>query len=163
VNSIIVFVAQYFLYLAVAIVAVFWLRSSRSTKIEIFVRLLIGGILALILAMIASHLYYDTRPFVSRHVTPLFTHAPDNGFPSDHALFTSFLGFTIALFSRKIGAVLLVIAVLVGAARVAAHVHNPIDIVGSFLCSGLAVIATSYITKVRAVSRWWTPLSNTAS
>jgi undecaprenyl-diphosphatase len=144
VNSAIVFVAKYFLYLSILITVWFWLKSVRETKIELGARLILGGILALALSALASHLYYDPRPFVTQHITPLFAHAADNGFPSDHVLFTSFLGFTVFFYSRRVGSILLAIAVIVGAARVAAHVHNPQDIVGSFVISAISV----------AVIRW---------
>jgi undecaprenyl-diphosphatase len=147
VNSIIIFVAKYFLFLSVAIVAVYWLRTSRSMKIKLGWQLVVGGAIALALSAIASHLYYDTRPFVSQHLVPLIAHAPDNGFPSDHALFTSFLGFTMLLYSRRVGALLLLIALLVGAARVAAHIHHPIDIVGSFVIAAIAVALTQLISR----------------
>lgn len=44
---------------------------------------------------------------------------------------------------------LLLIALLVGIARVAAHIHHPIDIVGSF------VIAALSVALVQLASRLW--------
>jgi undecaprenyl-diphosphatase len=84
---------------------------------------------------------------VTHHLVPLIPHAPDNGFPSDHALLTAFLGFTILIYSRALGAVLLVIALLVGAARVAAHIHNPQDIVASFVIAAFSVALTEFIFR----------------
>lgn len=153
VDSVIVFVAQYFLYLAVLVTAGFWFAASTPIKIELVIRFIIGGVLALALSMIASHLYYDPRPFVSEHVTPLFAHAADNGFPSDHALLTSLLGFTIVRYSRRVGALLLVIAVAVGAARVAAHVHQPIDVIGSFVFSAIGAIVAARISRLRVLAK----------
>jgi undecaprenyl-diphosphatase len=147
VNSIIIFVAKYFLYLSILIVGVYWFRSSTRTKVNLGWQLVVGGVVALALSVLASHLYYDTRPFVSQHLVPLIAHAPDNGFPSDHALFTSFLGFTMLMYSRRIGALLLLIALLVGAARVAAHLHNPVDILGSFAIAALAVALVQLVAK----------------
>ena len=98
----------------------------RKEKVNIVWQLLLGGILALLLSTIASHVYYDTRPFVVEHTVPIIPHAADNGFPSDHTLLTSFIGFTIYLHSRAVGGVLLLIALLVGIARVAARIHHPI-------------------------------------
>ena len=154
-NSLIVFVAKYFLYLSVLLVAIYWIRSTTSTKIEMGFRLVVGGLIALALARASAQLYYSTRPFVSDHVTPLFAHAPDNGFPSDHALLASFLGFTVLGYSRRAGVILLINAVLIGAARVGAHVHHPIDILGSFVFSGLAVLATAMIARNERVARLW--------
>ncbi len=154
-NSLIVFVAKYFLYLSVLLVALYWLRSTTSTKIEMGFRLVVGGLIALALAKVGAQLYYSTRPFVSDHVTPLFAHAPDNGFPSDHALLASFLGFTVLGYSRRAGVILLINAVLIGAARVGAHVHHPLDILGSFVFSALAVLVTAMIARNERVARLW--------
>ncbi len=141
-DSLIVFVAKYFLFLSVAVVGVHWLLSSKRDRVDLAVHYVVGGIIALALAKLGAHFFYDTRPFVSHHIKPLMPHAADNGFPSDHALFTSFLGFTMLAYSRRLGYALLGIAVLVGAARVAAHIHSPIDIVGSFVFAAIAVLAT---------------------
>jgi undecaprenyl-diphosphatase len=154
-DSIIVFVAEYFLYLGVIVTVLFWLRCDRTTKIELLVRLVIGGVLALALSNLGAHLYYDTRPFVTEHVKPLFAHAPDNGFPSDHALLTSFLGFTVLMYSRKVGAVLLGVGVAVGAARVAARVHAPVDIAGSFAISALSALAVQRVTMLPRLRAMW--------
>lgn len=152
-NSLIIFVAKYFVVISVVVVGVYWLRAKTKTKIDLGWQLVVGGVLALVLAVIASHLFYDTRPFVSHHLVPLIGHAPDNGFPSDHVLITAFLGFTMYVYSRRIGIFLLLIALLVGAARVAAHIHNPIDIVGSFVIAALAVVVVQWIATLRSPRR----------
>ena len=145
VDSVIVFVAKYFLYLSVAIVGIHWLIASKRDKIDLMAHYLVGGLIALVLAKIGAHFFYDTRPFVSQHIKPLMPHAADNGFPSDHALLSSFLGFTMLAYSRRLGYGLLALAVLIGAARVAAHIHSPIDIVGSFVFAALATLLARFI------------------
>ena len=144
-DSIIVFVAKYFFVISVVAVGVYWLLASKSVRWRLIWEMVIGGALAIALAKIGTHFYYDTRPFVSQHIKPLFSHAPDNGFPSDHTLLTSFIGFTMLAYSRRLGVLLLLNALLVGASRVAAHVHSPIDIIGSFVFAGIAVLATRWI------------------
>ncbi|HEY1761092.1 MAG TPA: phosphatase PAP2 family protein [Acidimicrobiales bacterium] len=143
--------------MSLVILAVYWLRVGRKEKVNIIWQLLIGGLLALLLSTIASHVYYDTRPFVTEHVVPIIAHAADNGFPSDHTLLTAFIGFTIYLHSRAVGGVLLLVALLVGIARVAAHIHHPIDIVGSF------VIAAISVAIVQLLARRWSALSTARS
>lgn len=145
VDSVIVFVAKYLLYLSVLIVGIHWLIASKRDKIDLFAHYLVGGLIALVLAKIGAHFYYDTRPFVSHHIKPLMPHAADNGFPSDHALLSSFLGFTMLAYSRRLGYGLLVLAVLIGAARVAAHIHSPIDIVGSLVFGAVATLLARFI------------------
>jgi undecaprenyl-diphosphatase len=148
-HTLIKIVGEYFVWLSVAIVAVYWLRAKVRVKISLTWQLVAGGVLALVLSFIASRLFYDTRPFVTHHLTPIIPHAADNGFPSDHAMFTSFLAFTMVLYSKRTAIVLFIIALLVSWARVAAHIHNPIDIVGSF------VIAAISVAVVRVVTKWW--------
>jgi undecaprenyl-diphosphatase len=149
VHSLIIVTAKYLLFLCVAVVGVYWLFAPRATKVILGWQLIIGGIIAVLLSTLAGHLYYDTRPFVSEHIVPLIAHAPDNGFPSDHALLSSFLGFTMMSYSRRIGVLLLAVAVLIGAARVAAHIHQPIDIVGSFVIAAVSVLIVNAFTKWR--------------
>ncbi len=84
------------------------------------------------------------------HLTPLFPHAPDNGFPSDHALLTSFLAFSLWRWSRPFAAVLFANAILVGGARVLAHVHHVIDILGSYGFALVAVLVIAGIERYRA-------------
>ena len=107
------------------------------------------GPIALALVRIGGHLYYDTRPFVREHVAPLFAHAPDNGFPSDHALLTSFLAFVSFRYTKPVAAALTVNALLVSWARVAAKVHSPIDIVGSFVFSLAVVLFVDWLDRRR--------------
>ena len=156
-HSLIKFIGEYFFLISVAVVGLYWLRAKVSVKISLTWQLVAGGVLAVALALIAGHLYYDPRPFVTHHLTPIIPHAADNGFPSDHALFTSFLGFTMLLYSRRTGIFLLIIAVLVSWARVAAHIHNPRDIVGSFVIAAVAVLV------VRVVTKWWRARGKTSS
>jgi undecaprenyl-diphosphatase len=141
------FVGDYFFLLSLAIVAVYWLLAHRHEKVTLVWQLLAGGALALLFSTVASSLYYDTRPFVTERVVPLIAHSADNGFPSDHTLLTAFLGFTIYIHSRVVGGILLLIALLVGVARVAAHIHHPIDIVGSFVIAALSVALIQLATR----------------
>jgi undecaprenyl-diphosphatase len=143
VDSLIRLVGSYFFLISVVLVALYWFRANRQVKLSLTWQLLAGGVLALALDEVAGHLYYDPRPFVTHHLVPIIAHAADNGFPSDHALLTFFLAFTMLIYSRRLAAVLFLNAVLVSWARVAAHIHNPRDIVGSFLIAALAV-AVSY-------------------
>jgi undecaprenyl-diphosphatase len=137
-NTLISFTAQY-LYLVCAVLALlFWLRlESRERKRLTIVAVAAGGI-AVVLTKLTGALIIDPRPFVVGHYSPLFSHAADNGFPSDHTVLTSLLGFLILSHSKRFGAAMLLLAFLVGASRVAAGIHHPEDIVGGFLIAGFS-------------------------
>ena len=138
-HEIVIIVAKYFIALAVLVTVVVWLKASRPEKKRFIVLALLGAIFSLVLAKVASKLYYDPRPFVTGHFTPYFSHSNDNGFPSDHTLLASFLAFTVWRFSRKAGIALLIIAILIGLSRVVAGVHHLLDIAGSLAFAFLGV------------------------
>jgi undecaprenyl-diphosphatase len=143
-----IFAAKYLVYLLIiaAIAFVFFQRK------EIQKRMLVFGIISLpityILAKIAGKLFYDPRPFVTSHIVPLIPHAPTNGFPSDHALISFAVAWIVFLHNKKLGIVFLLVALLIGIARVNVRVHSPIDIVGSFAISLTVAFLTEYALKL---------------
>lgn len=138
-NSIIIFFAQYMIYVLIGLAFLVWLRFEPTEKKKFLFTFVLGGILAFILAKIGSLLYFDPRPFTHPGVTALIPHASDNGFPSDHTLLAMLFAATVFCFDKWYGSGLFVVAASVGVARIAAHVHSPIDIIGATLISGVAV------------------------
>lgn len=151
-HSLIVFIAQFFLILPVLITGWVLLKlKTLSARLEFITLLIVGGLLSLLLAKLGSGLINDPRPFVVGHFQPWFGHSLDNGFPSDHALLGSFLGWAILRYNKLWGWVALSLAALIGLARVAAGVHHLEDIIGSFIISGLAVWLVGFgLTKYRS-------------
>ena len=159
-DTLISLIAQYAVFLSLVIVAIVWLRLSRQQRWEFALTGAVGGVVALGLLKLGSALYFDPRPFVTEHIAPLFPHASDNGFPSDHTLLGIFLAMCVFLYSKKWGVVLVAIAIAIGVARVEAHVHHPIDILGAI---AFAVVAA---LLARPAARWLTrrwPLAATGT
>ena len=102
-----------------------------------------------ILAAIASALYFNPRPFVEDGFIPLLPHAPDNGFPSNHALFAAALVAFVFPYQKWIGGALAVLAVLVGFSRVYAGIHHPLDILTSFFIVAVAALAVTIFLKFK--------------
>jgi len=148
VNQLDIIIAKYAIAIPVIVaIVVFFTIKTKQERIRYAVTLVAGGILALLLARIGSALWYDPRPFVVSHLTPLIPHAADNGFPSDHTLLAAFIGWTTLSYARKTGIGILLIAALIGAARVFAHVHHTSDIIGSFVISGIATLIVVVIVR----------------
>jgi undecaprenyl-diphosphatase len=141
-GSLVVVTAKYGLVLSVVITLYVWVRLSRPQKVELTIWAVLGGVVAVALVELGGALYFDPRPFVTHHVTPLFAHATDTGFPSDHTAISMFLAVCVLFYSRRWGAVLVGVTLLVGASRVAAHVHSPFDILGGVLVGAAAALAT---------------------
>jgi undecaprenyl-diphosphatase len=138
-HEIIKLVAVYFIAIPIVILGVLFGRYSPKRRLELVRLLVLGAVASYAVSKIASHFYFDPRPFTVTDVAPLIAHSNDNGFPSDHTLFAAMLAWVALAFSRKVGVPLLVVALLIGAARVAAGVHHWIDILGGFLAAAIGV------------------------
>ena len=105
--------------------------------------------LGLAIAKVISELVDRARPFVADpHSVHLFAaHAPDPGFPSDHATAAFAIAVAILLRKRGWGIFALVAATVLALGRVALGVHFPTDVL-----AGAAVGAAS------ALVLWWGPL-----
>lgn len=148
VNQLIVFVAQYLFFALPMLTAIIFFRLPSNERLKYFVSLALGGIFALLLAKLASYLLFDPRPFVDGHIAPLFPHAPDNGFPSDHTTFGATLAFIGLAYARKWGMFMVPIAIAIGVARVLAHVHSWIDIFGGLVVGLAAATIAVYLTHI---------------
>jgi undecaprenyl-diphosphatase len=147
-DSLIIFGAKYLFIAVVLLWILSWQQANQKSKKQIIVATVAAIVIAVIFDKIASKLYYDPRPFVTNHIKPLVAHAADNGFPSEHTLFSMTLAVTILCFRPKLGWAAVVIALIVGIARVAAHVHTPIDIAGGSLI-GLIAGYLGYLLSMR--------------
>lgn len=96
-------------------------------------------VLSFALSRVAGALYYNPRPFVVDGIEPLIPHAPDNGFPSDHTLLFATLAAIAWHFDKRASLGLWVAAAGVGAYRVYARVHHPLDILGSVVIAAIGV------------------------
>ena len=135
----------------IVLVVLGWLlamwRIRKDLRLQFLIATLLASIFAVVLSRIASKLYYDPRPFVSQHIKPLIDHAADNGFPSDHALFTMTLTAVTYFYSRKLAGLMLVGTILVGVARVLAHVHSPLDIAMGWLIGCVSAALGFYVAR----------------
>lgn len=149
-DEIIKICAKYLIIVPVLVDAWLLYKLDRDNRRWMIALLIGGGILAALLAGLGGHFYNDPRPQFKDGSVPLFAHGNDNGFPSDHTLLASFLAFIAWPFSRKISYSLLAVALVIGWARVAAHVHHATDIIGSILITGLAfwLVNRLYVSKV---------------
>jgi membrane-associated phospholipid phosphatase len=152
-DNVITFVAKYFILIPIFVTCYTFKKIQNKKRQELLVVLFSIAVLSIIFAKIGAHLFNDPRPYISDGATPLFAHSNDpNGFPSDHTLLASCLGFVALFYSKRIGVTLLIVAALVGWARVAAHVHHISDIIGSFICTGLAYLIIKNLLNNKTIS-----------
>jgi len=139
-NSLIVAVAQYLLFLILAAAAVIWLFLPRPDKVGLAIQAVVSLAIAVVLVKLAGAVHADPRPFVvDPSIKPLFDHPADNGFPSDHTALAATVALLVMTYRKGLGAVLLAASIILGAARMAAQVHHGQDIVAGLLIAVLAV------------------------
>jgi membrane-associated phospholipid phosphatase len=140
VNSVIAWLANYLLFVMAAVALITWLlREDFRSKKRSAAITVIGLVFAVILLMTAAALHTDARPFVQNpSLHPLIKHSADNGFPSDHCIAAGLLTSVVIFRHRLTGVVLAAAAVLLAAARVAAHVHHLQDVLAGLVLGALA-------------------------
>ena len=132
-NSLVIITGSYLIFVVALIAVVATIFSEKTMRNPIIVLAIFSFLTAFVLSLIAGRIYYDPRPFVIDHSTPLIPHDATNGFPSEHTLCSMTAAVIIFVFKRKTGILLGILAILIGIARVIAGIHHPIDIIGSVI------------------------------
>lgn len=125
-------------------------KVPSEERFQAYCRIVMAGLTAYLVAKLAASVYQPMggRPFELMGVEPGASYLNNPGFPSDHALFTTFL--TLAVWfetrSKKLAVVLLILTLLVCIGRVLALVHTPLDVVGGI---GVAFIGALWYLEPR--------------
>lgn len=151
-NFIAIFSAQYLIFIIVAIGIAFFLHRPSQEKKELLVFAFITLPIIFIVSRICAALYFNPRPFVNNQFLALIPHEANNGFPSDHTLLSSAVAMIIWHFNKKIGLLLIFLALIVGLARVYVGVHHYLDIFTSLAISFVSIILIEKIiwTKIKS-------------
>ena len=113
-----------------------------------------------VLIVVTSAIWTDPRPFMVDGVAPAFPHGADNGFPSDHTAAAAVVAGLVLAYRRRVGILLMLLAVVVGLSRVAARVHHVPDIIGGL---GVGLIsATLGVMLARVALRLGDPAGRVA-
>jgi len=119
---------------------------------------LLASGLALATNQLISMAWIRPRPFAAHpdHVHVLLSHTADASFPSDHVAAAMAIAVVLLSLHRSLGLTTLLLALLVGYARVFVGDHYPGDVVGGALVgliAGLALLSPQMRAIVRAIDR----------
>ena len=145
-DFLIIIIAKYLYIVIAAITLVLGVYQPKKKRLHFFILLALAGGIAILLTKLAGMYLYDPRPFAFEHFTPLIPHTPDNGFPSDHTVFSFIFALGAYRLNRNAGGWLALLGLLVGLARVHAGLHSPIDIIG-----GIIIAAFSFLLAARCI------------
>lgn len=126
----ITFVASILIWLMFFGLVVLWVIDGKIKK-ETVIHAVFSCFVAWGISELIKYIFPTLRPFQAQDLVPLTATIPGDGaFPSSHTAVGFALAVTILKHDRKVGILYLVMAGLVGIARILAYVHYPIDIVG---------------------------------
>jgi len=146
-DAILIFITKKALYMYALILLLMWfLGSERSKRTVVFAA--ITGALGLLINFIIGQIYFEPRPFVAHTVKLLVDHAADASFPSDHTTGAFSLSLAVLLLNRRIGSVMLALAVLTGFSRIYVGNHYPFDVLGSIVVSLVVSLAVYKLSPV---------------
>ena len=112
-NTLVVAIAQYLLFLILVAATVIWLYLPRQDKVGLAAQAIVSLVIAVVLIKVAGVIHADPRPFaVDPSIKPLFPHPADNGFPSDHTALAVTISLLVMIHRRWLGAVLLAASIM---------------------------------------------------
>jgi len=138
---------------------IFWLFRTTAAERERRQRLVLVAVIAvtgsLLLNQILILIWSRPRPFAVQAATLLLRPSHDPSFPSDHATFAFAVAVALFLISKRIGVPALILAALIGLARVFAGEHYVTDVIGGALIGTLATIAVARVRYALEPSSPW--------
>ncbi|MDQ6767854.1 MAG: phosphatase PAP2 family protein [Candidatus Eremiobacteraeota bacterium] len=133
----------------IASFAAFAWAVARRRPAGLFAYLAVGAVAAVAFAIVAGHLFFDRRPFVSLGIAPLIAHSSDNGFPSDHSAVAAFVAGVLWFLDAPAAIVATIAAAVIGVARVYALVHWPMDVIAGWLVGAIPAVIAMLLWRAR--------------
>ena len=104
---------------------------------NIFV-ILFSAVIAWFVARAIKFFYFSPRPFeVLDTANVLFEHGGGDSFPSGHATFFSALATSFYFYHKYLAWIYIIGALLIGASRITAGIHWPLDILAGYVLGGI--------------------------
>lgn len=148
-NSAMVFLAEYMVYILGLIIIAYWFTGFRKSRMLI-IQAMVAFVIAEVIGKIAGNFHLNYQPFaVLPHVNKLVDHTVDNSFPSDHTILFFSICFSLWLVRKKTGWLWLILALCVAISRIWVGVHYPFDVaVGALIGCISAVISYWLVPKL---------------
>ena len=130
-DKIMVFFAEYFIFLLALFMVILWfVKPNRTRNREMLLCAAYSFIFSEIIGKFVGVFVYHTQPFTAHSgINVLVEHGINNSFPSDHTILVFSILTVFFLYNRNIkGFIALLLAFIVGFARIFVGVHYPIDV-----------------------------------
>lgn len=131
-DAVIVFFAEYAIYLMFIVAAVWAIVNVYAKQYGVVVAFFAALAVSFVALQLLGLLSDLPRPFMDHSLTVLLPGAGGEAFPSDHTAASVAIACAFLFFSgrAKLGALLVALALLIGIARIMSGVHYPLDVAG---------------------------------
>ncbi|SCM94969.1 Bacitracin transport permease [Bacillus mycoides] len=148
-NSAMVFLAEYMVYILGLIIIAYWFTGSRKSRMMV-IQAMVAFVIAEVIGKIAGEFHLNYQPFaVLPHVNKLVDHTVDNSFPSDHTILFFSICFSFWLVRNKTRWLWLILAFCVAISRIWVGVHYPFDVaIGALIGCVSAVFSYWLVPKL---------------
>lgn len=143
-NQIIFLCASYFIFIAAAYAFYHVVTKHEKRHHLRHVAIIFGSA---VLAWVISHFFKNVIAHPRPEGLALLIPNDPYSFPSGHATFMFALAWSMYGFDKRAGAIIFVLALITGIARVLAGVHFWYDIVGGFIVGGIVAYTALVLTK----------------
>lgn len=145
------FGAEYLIYLTIMLMFFLIFKGGKKEKKAALFAIVTIPI-AIILIKITHIFFYEPRPFVTFHFSPILDKTADASFPSRHATIMAVIAFAYAYLRSKWTLLFLLFMVVVGISRIFVGVHYPLDILGGFIFGIISLAITLQIKKLLKIN-----------
>lgn len=146
-----IFGARYLIYFTFLLAFILAFKSGAKEKRALILTILFLPIIILIIILI--HIFFfEPRPFVNFHFSPLIPYSEDASFPSRHASIMSAMAFAYTYYKSKWAPFFLFLMLWVGIARIYVGVHYPLDILGGFIVGVISLMITLQIKRLLRIT-----------
>jgi undecaprenyl-diphosphatase len=141
-SILITFLASFLIWLMFTGIAILWIIDGRIKK-EQALHAFFACFLAWAITQMIKELFPSIRPFHTNGNAPLTLTIPlDSAFPSGHTAVAFAMATSLWAHDKKLGAVFMTLALLVGIGRVLGNVHYNFDIMGGIIVGVMTAVAT---------------------
>ena len=145
-DGLMIFGARYLILIAFLIFFILAFKGNTQEK-KAFLLAILALPIAVLIIMGIHLFFFEPRPFVTFHLTPLYPFNPDASFPSRHASFIAVIAFSYIYFKSRWAVLLLIFMLWVGISRIYVGVHYPVDILGGIIVGIISLLITKQIIK----------------
>ena len=152
-DRLVMFVADKMGYVLVLLVLIIFWQKDYFKK-AVFVSLSAAFVARFVFVYIIRYFVYSPRPSLAlENVNQLMNHEFESSFPSAHASFYFALATGVYLYNKKAGTVFLILAGLMGIARIFVSVHWPLDILAGAILGWATALLVKKVSE-RFLKKW---------